>query len=116
MSDGERPRSDGCDTAKLGGEHADNDAEEPICSSCSWVTARLALTTALGYSLAYFWRYPIFLLPEEVLRTHVATVGARRIDLQAAFSLAFILGFGVAKVPAMRFMASDFYCLPCNII
>ena len=71
--------------------------------------ALLSVEVALGYSLAYFWRYPIFILPDDILRAPVVAVAGRRLDLRACFSLAFILGFGAGKPPAMRFMASRFF-------
>ena len=66
-------------------------------SKCDVTTWRIAFCASLAYALSYFWRYPIFILPETILHQRFATVGGTDLDLQAAFSLAFILGFGVAK-------------------
>ena len=66
-------------------------------SKCDVTTWRIAFCASLAYALSYFWRYPIFILPETILHQRFATIGGTDLDLQAAFSLAFILGFGVAK-------------------
>ena len=46
---------------------ADDDDE------CDLATWKLGLLLAISYSLNYFWRYPIFMLPKgpgEILDTH----------------------------------------------
>ena len=70
-------------------------------------TTKVGVGTALAYALSYFWRYPIFILPGEQLQKHVGTVAGRPLDLQACFSMAFILGFGAAKAPMASFVSSD---------
>ena len=62
-----------------------------------------------SYFLVYFWRTPIFMLPLDILRQEVTTLFGRALDLQSCFSMAYILGFGCAKVPAVRFMSSGFF-------
>ena len=64
-------------------EHASNFA--------TWI---IALSMSLSYCLTYFWRYPIFVLPANITQQPVFS---ERMDVQACFSLAFILGFGLAK-------------------
>ena len=70
-------------------------------------TLKVGLATGFSYALSYFWRYPIFILPKEVLETPVLTVHGKSLDLQASFSMAFILGFGAAKMPLASFVSSD---------
>eukprot|EP00854_Cymbomonas_tetramitiformis_P005204 gene5204-6329_t len=72
-------------------------------------TTIIAFTTALSYSLTYFWRYPIFLLPDDILSKPVVTLFEKKVDLHSAISMCFILGFGVAKLPAIRIMTSPFF-------
>ena len=69
-------------------------------------TTKIGVGVALAYSLSYFWRYPIFILPKEILNQHVATVFGTKLDLQACLSMAFILGFGAAKAPMAAFVSS----------
>ena len=71
-------------------------------ASVAWA---IALSCAASYSLTYFWRYPAFVLPQEVLSQRV--VGS--LDLQACMSLAMILGFGAAKLPAATVAASQLF-------
>ena len=68
----------------------------------TWV---ISLSCSLSYALTYFWRYPVFVLPRETLETPIAG----RLDLQACFSLAFIIGFGLAKIPAAAVASSPFF-------
>ena len=72
----------------------------------TWV---IAISSSLAYALSYFWRYPIFILPEEDLKRHVLTLSGKDFDLQACFSLAFMFGFALAKAPASSFAASRFF-------
>ena len=65
---------------------------DTACSSPA-VTLAVGVCSALSYSLTYFWRYPIFLLPKAFLEKPVVTLGGRSLDLQACLSLAFVLGF-----------------------
>lgn len=67
-----------------------------------WITS---LSCAGSYMLTYFWRYPVFVLPPDIL--HQPVVGT--FDLQACFSLAFIVGFAVAKIPAASIAARPFF-------
>lgn len=68
----------------------------------TWI---IALSLSLSYSLTYFWRYPVFVLPATTLERRVLG----RLDLQACFSLAFIVGFGIAKFPAAAVASSSFF-------
>lgn len=68
-------------------------------------TYTIGLSCSFSYALTYFWRYPVFVLPADILQQPV--VGA--LDLQACFSLAFILGFGLAKPFAATLVASPFF-------
>jgi len=61
--------------------------KDPRCQACS-VTTTVGLSVALAYSLSYFWRYPVFILPKHVLAQHVTTVGGKPLDLQACLSRA----------------------------
>jgi len=58
-------------------EHTLLDDETTVASNeCDLPTWRLGLLLALAYSLNYFWRYPIFMLPKgpgEILDKHVVT-------------------------------------------
>ena len=78
-------------------------------SKCDVTTWRIAFCASLAYALSYFWRYPIFILPETILHERFATIGGTDLDLQAAFSLAFILGFGVAKPVAAVVVSSRLF-------
>jgi thiamine kinase-like enzyme len=61
----------------------------------------------LSYSLCYFWRTPIFVFPPEVLRQSIGTLFGRDLSLALGFSLAFTLGFGVSKPPAVTIMTGN---------
>jgi hypothetical protein len=67
------------------------------------------IAAAACYSLTYFWRYAIFVLPRDVLEQSVFSLGGAEVDLQAAFSLALTMGFGLAKLPAVSIMSSHFF-------
>ena len=68
-------------------------------------TWTIAISCSLSYSLSYFWRYPVFVLPSSILGQHV--VGC--LDLQTCLSLAMVIGFGLAKLPATTITASPFF-------
>ncbi|CAE7183174.1 unnamed protein product [Symbiodinium pilosum] len=72
-------------------------------------TAWIATTASLCYAFSYFWRYPIFMLPKHILDTPTMTVFGKTLSLQECFSMSFILGFGAAKIPAMRLATSGFF-------
>lgn len=72
-------------------------------------TLRLGVSLGLSYALTYFWRYPIFMLPDEMLNGHIVTLFGKPFNLQASFSLVFILGFGLGKLPAVSVMTSPFF-------
>lgn len=80
--------------------------EEPVDR---WGTWKLGITLSCAYALNYFWRYPIFMLPSEVLHKRVVTIFNKPLKLQACFSMAFTLGFGAAKIPAVHIMSSSFF-------
>ena len=44
--------------------------DSPEESKCDFETWKLGLLLASAYSLNYFWRYPIFMLPPEIANTH----------------------------------------------
>ena len=67
------------------------------------------VAAASCYSLTYFWRFAIFVLPMNVLEQNVCTIFGSSVDLQAAFSLTLTIGFGIAKVPAITVMSSEFF-------
>jgi hypothetical protein len=67
------------------------------------------MALALSYSAAYFWRYPLFVLPLDTLEQTVFTLGGKDIDLQTSYSLALTLGFGSAKISAVSIMSSPFF-------
>ena len=46
----------------------------------TWV---IAFASSTGYALSYFWRYTIFILPEDILGERVVTIFHRDLDLQA---------------------------------
>lgn len=71
------------------------------------VTNRNRRSNTACYSLTYFWRNSIFMLPKDVLARKVCTVFDTDIDLQAGYSLAMTVGFGV-KLPAISIMSSTF--------
>jgi hypothetical protein len=95
-------------------------------------TWRLALGVGLTYFFVYFWRYPIFLLGDEILNEVVVTVWDTPLTLVSCLSLAFPLGFVsgkaaslyhtahtltpslhhsylVGKIPAVPFISSTFF-------
>ena len=88
-----------------------NDTDSSLAESneCDMPTWRLGLLLAFAYSLNYFWRYPIFMLPNGILDTHVVTLFGKELKLQACFSMAFTLGYGFAKVPAVAVISSAFF-------
>ena len=72
-------------------------------------TTAIALSSAASYALSYFWRYPVFMLPDHVLSSHVTTLFGRPLDLAGALSMAFVFGFGCAKPFAMSLVTSPFF-------
>lgn len=72
-------------------------------------TAWIAVTASLCYAFSYFWRYPIFMLPKEILNIPTVTAFGKTLSLQECISMSFILGFGAAKIPAMRLATSGFF-------
>ena len=78
-------------------------------ATCDRTTWRIALGASFSYSLSYFWRYPIFILPADILTQPVLVVGGRDLDLQACFSIAFIIGFGCAKPFAAVVVSSPLF-------
>ena len=71
-----------------------------------FATSIIALSMSFSYCLTYFWRYPIFVLPANITSQPVFS---ERMDVQASISLAFILGFGVAKPFAATVASSPFF-------
>ena len=69
----------------------------------AWLTS---LSCAGSYMLTYFWRYPVFMLPPEILHRPVVN---GRLDLQACLSLAFVSGFACAKLPAAAIASSSIF-------
>jgi hypothetical protein len=67
--------------------------ERSAASERLWTWA-IALSMSFSYCLTYFWRYPVFVLPSNITSQPVFS---ERLDLQACISLAFLLGFGLAK-------------------
>lgn len=72
-------------------------------------TAWISVTASVSYALCYFWRYPIFMLPPEILNANAVFLFGRHLTLQECFSIAFVVGFGAAKLPAMRLQTSAFF-------
>ncbi|CAK8990004.1 unnamed protein product [Durusdinium trenchii] len=72
-------------------------------------TIWISFTASVCYALCYFWRYPIFMLPPEILKAKTLHVLGRDLSLQECISMAFVLGFGAAKLPAMRLQTSNFF-------
>jgi hypothetical protein len=70
---------------------------------------RIGLAMAAGYAATYFWRYPIFMLPPDILDEHVVTIFDHTLDLQDCFSMSFIAGFGFGKWPALRVVTSEYF-------
>ena len=64
------------------GDHADRmapllaDSSAPLQNSLvqNWV---IAMSAATAYALSYFWRYPVFMLPAEILGVNVVTLWGR---------------------------------------
>ena len=83
--------------------------EESIVPTTNYRMYQFGVAAAVCYSLTYFWRYPIFVLPLDVLEQKVFTLFGKDVDLQVAFSLALTLGFGLAKLPAISIMSSEFF-------
>lgn len=69
----------------------------------------VAMASASAYALTYCWRYPVFILPASVSGVHVMTLGGHSFDLQGCLSVAFTVGFGVGKVPAMALVTSPLF-------
>eukprot|EP00913_Durusdinium_trenchii_P009880 g9273.t1 len=72
-------------------------------------TKEAGVPASVCYALCYFWRYPIFMLPPEILKAKTLHVLGRDLSLQECISMAFVLGFGAAKLPAMRLQTSNFF-------
>jgi hypothetical protein len=68
-------------------------------------TIVLGIVSTLAYVCTYFWRYPIFLLPPEILTRPVW----KHLDLQDCFSLAFVGGFGSSKLLGMQLLSSSMF-------
>lgn len=83
-------------------------APGPASKVWSWV---LMLSFSFSYALTYFWRYPVFVLPPEILQQPVCWRSRclPNMNLQACISLAFILGFGSAKPFAATVASSSFF-------
>lgn len=86
---------------------AEPSSSSSSCERFSQSTWYLGLTVALSYSLTYFWRYPLFVLPLSILQRPVATLFGRTLNLSQCCSLSMTLGFGAAKVPALCIMTSE---------
>ena len=107
------------DHEELHGANADNGDDRPSTNSTNTSTLYLGIVTSLGFCATYFWRYPIFMLPPDILATPVVTMpnifgnasttSTITLDLQSSFSLAYIGGMGSAKFMGMRLIASDFF-------
>ena len=95
--------------------HVQHDAQQPSNSRSvnNGSVVYLGIVSSLGFTATYFWRYPIFMLPADILSTPVVTANiggtSTSLDLQACFSLAYIGGMGSSKFAGMRLIASDFF-------
>jgi len=87
-------------------QSTDNAAVETSTSAGATINA---LCNATAYALTYFWRYPVFMLPSKILDAEVATVFGTALDLRVSFSIAFTLGFGLAKLPSLALVTSPFF-------
>lgn len=85
----------------------DSDVAAPAGSAKT--TLRIAACAALSYFLVYFIRYPVFMLPDEVALRPFATIFGKEVTLQEALTLAFCMGLGLAKLPAVRVMSSGVF-------
>ena len=63
----------------------------------------------MAYALSYFWRYPVFMLPSQILTQHVVTIFDVPLDLAGSMSMAFVFGFGCAKPFAMKMVTSPYF-------
>eukprot|EP00435_Cladocopium_sp_Y103_P023344 s762_g5.t1 len=72
-------------------------------------TAWISVTASVCYAMSYFWRYPIFMLPPHILDAQALEIFGRQLSLQECFNMAFVVGFGAAKLPAMRLQTSAFF-------
>jgi len=72
-------------------------------------TVRIAVSSCCGYFLVYFLRYPIFMLPEEVLGQTTTVVFGVEVDLLESLTFALLTSMTLAKVPAIRLMSSPFF-------
>ena len=61
------------------------------------------------YLATYFWKSPMFTLPESYANVSVCTVGDARLDLQTSLAAGQTLGFFLGKLPAMLLMASPVF-------
>uniref|UniRef100_A0A7S3SFW2 Uncharacterized protein n=1 Tax=Emiliania huxleyi TaxID=2903 RepID=A0A7S3SFW2_EMIHU len=74
----------------------------PSRSQWEWITS---ICCALSYACTYFWRYPAFVLPPDVLDVPVRG----GFTLRSCISFAFIGGFAAAKLPAAHFASSRLF-------
>lgn len=70
---------------------------------------KVGWTSCAAYFLIYFTRYPILMLPASISSVQVLTVCGVGLSMQTAMSFAFVLGFGLAKFPAIPVMSSPLY-------
>ena len=78
--------------------------DRPVGSERVWI---LGIMCASCYSLTYFWRYPLFVLPEHILAVRIVTVWGRDLSFQQCCSMAMMLGFFLAKFPALCVMTGQ---------
>lgn len=72
------------------------------------VAMQIIVSSAIGYMFCYFIRYPPTLL-EDIRAQEFGTVFGKRFLVADSISIAYLLGFGLAKVPAAIVMTSPLY-------
>lgn len=72
------------------------------------VAAQIITSSAIGYMLCYFIRYPPLLL-SEIRGQEFGDIFGKRFLVADSMSIAYLLGFGLAKIPAAVVMSSSLY-------
>lgn len=73
------------------------------------LNSSLAISVSLGYCLNYCYRYPIFMMPDDISKQTAMTLFGVDMTFQEALTVIYCVGFGLAKLPAVYVMSSSFY-------
>ena len=81
-----------------------------LAGAPAWVRVAYAMVMLVPLYLAtYFWKSPMFTLPQSYTNVSVCAVGDARLDLQTSLAAGQTIGFFLGKLPAMLLMASSVF-------